>query len=113
MLSELERVLVAALHDEHPVERLRELVAASGRLTSDERDRLLAADADGLRVTSLILRKLRLERVIGGDAELAAACDADPVAFADAFRRYAAAVPPTAEFPADEARAFRRFVEGR
>jgi hypothetical protein len=109
VLSDLQRLLVTAIHDERPAERLLELVETTPSLTDDERRRLLAVDADGLRVTSLIVRKLRFERVLSGDAELAARCDADPAAFAAAFRRYAAAVPPTHAFPADEARTFRAF----
>jgi hypothetical protein len=111
VLSELQRILVTALHDERPAERLAELAAAAGpRLDENERAHLTAIDADGLRVASIVVRKLRLERVLGGDRELQARCVADPAAFADTFRRYAAAVPPKFDFPADEARAFRAFL---
>jgi hypothetical protein len=111
VLSEVERILVTALHDERPAARLAELVAEAGaRLDADERARLAAVDADGLRVASIVVRKLRLERVLGGDRGLRDVCDADPAAFAERFRRYAAAVPPAFEFPADEARAFRAFL---
>jgi hypothetical protein len=113
VLSEVQRLLVLALHDARPAERLRQLVADAGDgLTPDERARLLAADADGLRVTSLIVRKLRFERILRGDAALRAACDRDRAAFAAEFARYCAAVPPTSAFPAEEARAFRRFAGG-
>ncbi len=111
MLIEFERILVLALHDERPAERLAELVAAAGaRLDADERARLSAIGADGLRVASLVVRKLRLERLLAGDADLRARCEADPAAFTESFRRYAASVPPTFDFPAEEARAFRAFV---
>jgi len=110
VLSALERVLVLALHDERPVERLRALVDAAGAaLDDDDRRRLAAIDPDGLRVASLVVRKLRFERVLRGDAELRAEAERGPDAFAAAFRRYAASVPPTAEFPSEEARMFRRF----
>jgi len=111
VLSEVQRILVAALHDERPAERLAELVEAAGAgIDADDRARLLAIDGDGLRVASIVVRKLRLERVLGGDRGLNALCEADPAAFAESFRRYAAAVPPTFEFPAEEARAFRAFL---
>ena len=111
MLSEVERILVTALHDERPAARLAELMAAAGdRLDATERARLAAIDGDGLRVASIVVRKLRLERVLGGGRDLQARCDADPAAFAEQFRRYAAAVPPSFEFPAQEARAFRAFL---
>lgn len=111
MLIEFERIVVAALHDERPAERLAALVAAAGdRLDADERARLAAIDPDGFRVASIVVRKLRLERVLAGDAELRALCEADPAAFTETFRRYEAAVPPTFDFPAEEARAFRAFV---
>ena len=113
MLSEVERILVTALHDERPAERLAALVAESGsRLDAEDRARLRAIDLDGLRVASIVVRKLRLERVLGGDADLRAMSDADPAAFAATFRRYAAAVPPTSNFPSEEARAFRAFLAG-
>jgi hypothetical protein len=111
VLIELERILVLSLHAERPAERLAELVAAAGdRLDADERARLAAIDADGLRVASLVVRKLRFERVLAGDADLRARCDADPAAFTETLRRYAVSVPPTFDFPAEEARAFRAFV---
>lgn len=113
MLIELERILVLALHDERPAERLAELVAAAGeRLDPDDRERLASIDADGLRVASLVVRKLRLERLLAGDADLRARCESDPAAFTAEFRRYAASVPPAFDFPAEEARAFRTFVGG-
>jgi hypothetical protein len=113
VLSGMQRVLVLALHDERPVERLRELVDAAGdRMDADERRRLLDVDPDALRVTSLIVRKLRLERLLRGDPAAAARRDVDPATFMAAFRRYARAVPPTAAFPGDEARAFRAFETG-
>lgn len=111
MLIEVERIVVTALHDERPAERLAELVAAAGdRLDADERARLASIQADGLRVASLVVRKLRLERLLAGDADLRARCDADPASFTETFRRYAASVPPKFDFPAEEARAFRAFT---
>ena len=113
MLSRFQRILVEALHDEHPEERLRALVEAAGdSLDPAERAALLAADADGLRMTSLLVRKLRLERILAGDAELRAECEREPRAVTEAFVRYARAVAPTAAFPEEEAAAFRAFLGG-
>ena len=113
MLSRCQRILVLALHDERPVERLRELVAkASDSLDDEERAALLGVDPDGLRMTSLLVRKLRFERLVSGDPELRAACERDPRGVTESFVRYARAVPPTSSFPAEEAAAFRRFRAG-
>jgi len=107
VLSEVERVLLEAVHDEDPPARLRELVEDAGdRLTVDERSWLLAADADGLRLTGLLVVKLRFERVLRGDAALRREFDADPRALLERFRRYAREVPAAAVFPEDESRAF-------
>ena len=107
MLSEVERVLLEAVHAEDPPSRLGDLVAEAGdRLTEDERAYLLAADADGLRLTGLLVVKLRFERVLRGDPALRREFDADPRALLERFRRYVREVPAAAVFPEDESRAF-------
>lgn len=109
MLDAVQGILVDALHDEAPYERLRTLVAEAGDALSDaERTQLDAVDADGFRMASLLVRKLRFERAIRGDTELTARFHADPEEFTRLFRAYCADVPPTHYFPRDEAAAFRR-----
>ncbi|MCE9634458.1 MAG: hypothetical protein K8T90_02030 [Planctomycetes bacterium] len=123
MLSEVQRILVAAAHAEDAPARLRALVdeacrggaeddaRAAPRLTADERAWLLAMDPDGLRVTSLLVRKLRFERVVRGDATLLRRFEDDPAAFTNVFRAYCRDVAPTFAFPEDEARAFRAYAD--
>ncbi len=67
-------------------------------------------DEDGARVTGLLVAKLRFERVIQGSRAAAARFHEDPAGFAAAFRRYHAAVAPTALTPAEEAAAFLGFA---
>lgn len=115
MLSEVERVLVEALHAEDPPARLRGLVeGAGGRLAADERAWLLAAvaDDDGLRMAGLLVVKLRFDRVLRGDPSLRRAFEEDAAAFVERFRRYCRDVPPAYVFPQDEARAFAAWSAG-
>ncbi|HYV45166.1 MAG TPA: DUF692 family protein [Myxococcaceae bacterium] len=104
-LEQLQRDLSDALRAEDPVASIRALSEASGLLPS-LRASLLAADPDGLRLTALLIAKLRFERVIRGSSAAGAWFDRDPAAFSAAFRRYHAAVPPSESFPAAEARSF-------
>jgi hypothetical protein len=68
-------------------------------------------DADGLQMTRLIVQKLRFERIIRGGTDLEAWFDRDPGAFTDAYKAYAAAVPPREYFPRQEAASFRNWCE--
>ena len=85
------------------------LLAAARRqaLPAALRRALLAVDRDGLRMSALLVARLRFERLLRGCPEAEALFDADPAAFADLFRRYHAEVPPTAFFPPQEAALFR------
>jgi hypothetical protein len=87
-----ERRLAAAMRADDPVAAVRKIAPG--------------ADADGVRMTALLVARLRFERLLRGSLEAEAWFAADPAAFADAFRRYHAAVPPRAFFPADEGRLF-------
>ncbi len=110
MLEALNEVLARALHAADPAAELVLAVARAGdRLTAEERSWLLAADRDGLAVTSIIVKRLRFERALRGDPSLEAELERDPAAFAERWKRFAAAVPPLARSDAEEARAFRAF----
>jgi hypothetical protein len=114
VLSVVQRIVVRALHDPTPFERLRALVEEAGdELDADERARLLALDGDGLRIAGLLVRKLRFERALAGDPELRARCDRDVAAFVEDFRAYVQEVAPTFAFPAEEAAAFCAFLAAR
>jgi hypothetical protein len=68
--------------------------------------RRLGADPDGLRLTALLVTRLRFERLLRGSPEADAWFERDPQGFAATFRRYHEEVPPRAFFPAAEARLF-------
>lgn len=115
MLTDVQHLLARACWQREPHAWLQAQLgsAAPGTLREDERAMLLALDADGLRVTRLLLQKLRLERLLRGDPVAAAALAADEVAFVARFRRYCEHVPPTAVFPSEEAAQFAAFEGGR
>ena len=111
MLSEVQRLLVAAAHARDPHAALQAGIAAAGALLSAaERAWLASIDADGLRVTALLVKKLRFERIVLGDEALGARFDADPRRFTRQFERYAREVPPSFAFPGEEAEAFSRWL---
>jgi hypothetical protein len=68
---------------------------------------LEGVDPDGLELTRLIVKKLRFELIVRGDALLDAWFDRDPAAFTAAFKDYDCAVPPRSWFPREEAESFR------
>jgi hypothetical protein len=70
------------------------------------RRRLARADVDGVVLTSLLVVRLRFERLLRGSPAAEAWFDEDAEGFTAAFKRYHAAVPPTAFFPPDEADLF-------
>lgn len=114
MLADLQRLLLRALRDPDPAAFLAAEVSRDDcRLSDDERRWLRAASADGLRLSRLLVRKLRLQRLVRGDRALAALVESDPAAVARRFAAYDAAVPPQAVFPRDEAAAFADFEAGR
>lgn len=63
----------------------------------------------GLQLAALLIARLRFERLQHGDDGARAHFDRDPADFADRFRRYHHAVPPSAAFPQDEAALYRTF----
>ena len=61
----------------------------------------------------MLVARLRFERLLHGHPDVPGWLDRDPAGFTDAFRRYHAAVPPTAFFPRDEARTFADWLGSR
>jgi len=92
-LVDYEKQLAAAMRARDPVAAMRAIYPG--------------VDADGVRMTALLVARLRFERLMRGSPEAEASFDRDPAAFARDFRRYHAAVPPRAFFPVDEAALFR------
>jgi hypothetical protein len=69
------------------------------------------ADADGVRLTALLVARLRFERLLRGSRLAAAWFEADAAGFTAAFAAYHEAVVPLAFFPREEA--WRFFAWGR
>ncbi len=66
-------------------------------------------DADGLRVTSLLVARLRFERLIQGSDLASRWFDEDAEVFTQTFRKYHAETPMRAFFPREEAADFARW----
>lgn len=119
MLNDLQRALLLAMRQRDPGAWLRDRLAAGGPgvdgvdLAADERDCLLAACADGLRVTRLVVQKLRLQRLITGTPALGDELARDAAAFVAEFRAYVDAVPHGGVFPSEEAAAFAAWRQRR
>jgi len=109
MLSRVQELLLSSLRDPDPLLCLQETVGLAHDLSDDERKWLLAIDGDGLRLTRMLVRKLRLQRVVRGDPGAAEFMARDPEGFARCFARYEQEVAPTHVFPKDEATAFRSY----
>lgn len=108
MLIELQRVLQAALSSDAPLETLRR---ESRHLPDAARAALERMDPDGFVVSSLLVRKLRFERICRGDSALERWFEREPARFTEIFREYNREVPPREFFPQPEARAFRDFLQ--
>jgi hypothetical protein len=91
-LVDYEKQLAAAMRARDPVAAMRAIHPA--------------VDADGVRMTALLVARLRFERLMRGSPEAEASFDRDAAAFARDFARYHAEVPPRAFFPVDEAALF-------
>ncbi|MGK0203790.1 MAG: hypothetical protein ACI89X_003025 [Planctomycetota bacterium] len=109
MLSRIQELLVMCLRESDPRAFLQATVPSDSDLTDEERGWLLAVDEDGLRLTRMLIRKLRLQRIVRGDAEASAYMARDPAGFAACFARYDQEVAWTCVFPREEAQAFRRY----
>lgn len=104
--AQYEAALARVLFAPDPAEALR-AVAGDPALPAALRRAFGAADPDGVRMASLLVARLRFERLLRGCPEAEVWFDRDPAGFAAAFRRYHAEVPPTAFFPPGEASLFR------
>ncbi|WP_437938133.1 hypothetical protein [Sorangium sp. So ce341] len=107
-----EELVARAMTAEDPVAALR-AAAGDPALPPALRRALNGVDEDGVRMSALLVARLRFERLLRGSPEAEAWFDREPAAFSAAFRRYHAEVPPTAFFPPGEARLFRRWIEAQ
>ena len=101
-------ILARALTSADPVGVIQR-AARDRRTAAPLREALGAVDTDGLRISALLVARLRFERLIQGSREAGAWFERDPAAFSEAFRRYHLDVPPTACFPPEEAQLFARW----
>ncbi len=106
MLDELQAVLVSCCTAPDSAAALAEARGSHPELAPW----LETVDVEGLRLTGLLIRKLRFERIVRGDSSLAARFEAAPADFTAMFRKYLVAESPSCVFPEDEAARFRRFI---
>lgn len=102
---EFERIMARALRSPDPVRVLRE---ERGRISlGAELDACLAAvDEEGLRLSALLVAKLRFERLLQGSAKLGEQFAEDAASFSAEFKRYHLEVQARARGPAEEAACF-------
>jgi hypothetical protein len=85
-------------------------LAALDALPVSDRELLEPIDRDGLRMSALLVARLRFERLMHGSQRAGEWFERDPRSFAAAFKRYHAAVAPLSMFPPQEARAFEEWL---
>lgn len=107
-----ETLLAQALRSPEPARAIQRM-CADIRLPLGFRKALAGVDADGVRLTAMLVAKLRFELLIQGSDEAAAWFERDAASFADMFRRYHHEVAPIAFFPAEEARLFLAWCEAQ
>lgn len=105
-----EPLLAAILTAPDPVAALKMAQRRRG-LSTDLRRRLAAIDEDGLRISALLVVRLRFERLLRGSPVAERWFDEDPADFAAAFRVYHSAVKPTAFFPQAEGALFAEWLQ--
>ena len=71
---------------------------------------LAKASPDGLRLSALLVLRLRFERLMRGSTWASLWFARDPAAFTHIFGRYHRAVPCNEVFPSGEARRFHAWV---
>jgi hypothetical protein len=106
-----EELLAQAMTAPDPSAVLRQH-SADPALPQSLRRALRAADGDGVRLTALLVAKLRFERLLRACSEAERLFQQDPAAFAQLFRRYHESTPLHDFFPAREAQRFLAFLAG-
>ena len=108
MLRDLQRALAVALASNSPLETLKKEAAA---LSPEARDTLDRLNLEQFLLSSLLVRKLRFERICRGDTKSEEWFGRDPEGFTKAFQAYNAEIPPVEFFPRPEAQAFRAWCK--
>lgn len=108
-LGLFQRLLADAVLSSDPVASVAAL-ARNRRLPASLRRLVPKISPDGVRISALLVTKLRFERLVNGDARIRGWFEEAPRAFVSLFRRYHSEVPPTFLFPRAEAEAFGRWL---
>lgn len=108
-LAEFETQLAAALCSSDPAAARRSL-GENADVQALIRGGIQHLSEDGFRIASLLIARLRFERLSHGSRAAGAAFAHDPRAFAEQFRRYHAAVPCSATTPTEEAALFEAWL---
>jgi hypothetical protein len=114
-LEAYEELFSRAFTSRDPLAALR-AARDDGATPAALREALSSLDEHGVRLSSLIVTRLRFERLLNGSREAGEWFERDPADFTAAFKRYQDQVPPETAFAQDEARAFeawRRREEAR
>ncbi len=104
-LAAYERLLARAFSSRNPLAALR-MARDDASTPPGLRAALAKLDEHGVRISSLIVTRLRFERLLNGSRRAGEWFQRDAAGFTAAFKRYQDAVEPTASFAQDEARAF-------
>jgi hypothetical protein len=104
-LASFERILADAMTRRDPVAEFAR-AAADTSLPDWMRRAFRAAHADGVRLSALLVAKLRFERLVQGSRCASEWFDRDARSFTAAFKRYHEHCPPRAVMASDEGRAF-------
>lgn len=113
MLQAVQQLLIEALLSDDPAAQLRAGLQSADGLSAQERSWLEHIDADGLVLSSLLVKKLRFERLTRADREMGELFEQQPAEFMRLFRAYVSAVPPSVYFPGQEAYLFRQWQAAR
>lgn len=115
MLRRMQEILVRALAHDDPPGELKRALAEAADLPQAERDALARLDAEGLRLSHILIFKIRFEQLLRGHKEMARLFATDPQEFMRLFRAYTAAVPSASFLTDEEGQRFeewRRRVQG-
>ena len=112
MSADWERIVARALTSRDPVAALR-AASRNKKLSIVLRKRLSIAtmQEDGVRLSALLIARLRFERLIRGSRQAEDWYLEDPEGFTTAFKQYHHSVPPRTFFPQTEAIAWSKWLK--
>ena len=109
-MSDLERteeLLAEAFLQRDPLTWLRD---HESELPEELAAQIAGISDDGARIASILVARLRFERLIQGSRVAGEWYESDARAFTLAFKRYHTEVPPEVLFPKDEARLYEAWL---